>query len=74
MAAKEKKELEVLQAYLPEQLSEEEIRQLVKDTISQTGAANAQDMGKVMAAVMLQVKGKADGTLVSSVVKELLTP
>ena len=73
MAEKERKELEILQAYLPEQISEEEIRAAVKEAIEQTGASSAQDMGKVMAAVMSKLKGRADGALVSSVVKEELT-
>ena len=72
MAEKESKELEILQRYLPEQLPEEEVRKLVAEAIEQTGAAKAQDMGKVMAALMPKVKGKADGSLVSALVKELL--
>lgn len=72
MAEKERKEMEILQKYLPEQLGEDEVRKLVKDAISQTGASKAQDMGKVMAALMPKVKGKADGALLASIVKELL--
>jgi len=72
MAEKERKEMEILQKYLPEQLGEEEIRALVKDAISQTGAAALQDMGKIMAVLMPKVKGKADGAFVSALVKELL--
>jgi len=72
MADQEKRELEILQEYLPEQLSEEKIREFVKDAISQTGASGAQDMGKVMAALMPHTKGKADGAQVSAIVKELL--
>ena len=72
MADKESKELEILQKYLPEQLPEEEVRKLVQEAIAQTGAAKAQDMGKVMAVLMPKVKGKADGAFVSAVVKELL--
>ena len=72
MAKQERQELEILQQYLPEQLSEEKIRELVKDAISQTGAGSAQDMGKVMAALMPYTKGKADGVQVSAIVKELL--
>jgi len=70
---KEKKELELLQKYLPSQMSKEEVRKLVKDAISQTGATSAKDMGKVMGALMSKVKGKADGSLVSKVVKESLS-
>ncbi len=72
MAEKERKEMEILQKYLPEQISEEEIRKLVKEAIGETGAATPQDMGKVMAALMPKVKGRADGALVSSIVKGAL--
>lgn len=72
LADKEKKELEFLQKYLPEQMGEEEIKNLVKDAISKTGASGQQDMGKVMGALMPQVKGKADGSLVSKIVREEL--
>ena len=72
LADKEKKELELLQKYLPSQMNEEEVRKLVKDAISKTGAISAKDMGKVMGALMSKVKGKADGSLVSKIVKELL--
>lgn len=70
---KETKELEILKQYMPEQMGEEEIKKLVEETISQTGAASIQDMGKVMAALMSKVKGKADGGLVSKIVKDSLT-
>ncbi|MBU3979017.1 GatB/YqeY domain-containing protein [Patescibacteria group bacterium] len=69
---KEKKELEILQAYLPAQMGEEEIRKLVIDAIKQTGASSPNDMGKVMGALMSKVKGKADGGLVSKIVREKL--
>lgn len=72
LADKEKKELEILQTYLPEQLSEDEVRKLVADAISLTGAKTIQEMGKVMGALMPQTKGKADGQLVSSIVRESL--
>jgi uncharacterized protein YqeY len=70
---KETKELEMLNVYLPEQMGEEEITKLVKEAISQTGATSMADMGKVMGALMPKVKGKADGNLVSSIVKKELT-
>ncbi|GAH90207.1 unnamed protein product [marine sediment metagenome] len=72
LAEKEKAEMEVLEKYLPEQLSEEEIERLVKEAIEEVGAEDIKDMGKVMAALMPKVKGKADGGLVSKIVKELL--
>lgn len=73
LAAKESQELELLQVYMPEQMGEEEIRTLVKDAVSQTGATSIQEIGKVMGVLMPQVKGKADGGLVSKIVKEELS-
>ena len=74
LADKEKEELAILSAYLPEQMPEEEIRKLVKEAIEKTGASEMKDMGKVMQELMPQVKGKADGNLVSQIVKEFLAP
>lgn len=73
LAEKEEKELQFLQTYLPEQMSEKEIRKLVDEAISQTGAKATNEMGKVMAALMPKVKGKADGSLVSKIVIEKLS-
>ncbi len=70
---KETKELEILNAYLPAQMGEEEITKLVKAAIAKTGAISMTDMGKVMGALMPDVKGKADGGLVSSIVRKELT-
>ena len=72
LAEKEKKELDILKAYLPEQLSEEEVKNIVKEAVEKTGAKTIKDMGKVMAELMPKVKGKADGNLVSKFVKESL--
>lgn len=69
---KETKELEILQKYLPEQMGEEEIRKLVTEAIKQTGASSPGDMGKVMGTLMPSTKGKADGGLVSKIVRESL--
>lgn len=69
---KETKELELLQAYLPQQMNEDEIRNLVKEAIAQTQSTTIADMGKVMGALMPKVKGKADSTLVSKLVKKEL--
>jgi len=74
LAEREKKEMEILKKYLPEQLSEEKLKGLVKEAIAKTGATGPKDMGKVMAELMPKVKGKAEGGLVSEIVKELLTP
>lgn len=73
LAQKEEKELEILKTYLPEQMSEEEIRNIVKQTITETGASSIQEMGKVMGALMPKVKGRADATLVSNIVRESLS-
>lgn len=72
LAEKEKKELEIISAYLPAQMGEDEIRAHVKEAISSTGATTPQDMGKVMGALMPKTKGKADGSLVSRIVREEL--
>ena len=65
-------ELKIVEAYLPQQLTEEEIREIVLEAITATGATSKADFGKVMGAVMPKVKGKADGNLVNSTVKALL--
>jgi uncharacterized protein len=72
LADKEQSEIEVLQPYLPEQMGEAEIRALVVEAVSATGATSARDMGKVMGALMPRVKGRADGALVSRLVNEEL--
>lgn len=71
---KEQQEIGVLQKYLPEQLPEEEIKKLAKEIIEKVGAKEPRDLGKVMAELMPKVKGKADSSLVSKIVKELLAP
>ena len=73
LAEKEAKEIEVLKKYLPEQLSEEELKKLVAESIAKTGAKEMKDMGKVMADLNPKVKGKADGGEVSKIVKEFLS-
>lgn len=73
LVEKETRELEILKAYLPVQMDEEEIKKLVKDAIAQTSAKSLADMGKVMAALMPKLKGRADGNLVSKIVKDSLT-
>ncbi len=72
LADKEKSELSLLEKYLPAQMGEEEIKKLVADAISQTGAKSMAEIGKVMGVLMPKVKGKADGGLVSKIVKESL--
>ncbi len=73
LVEKEKAELAVVESYLPKQMSEDEIREIVKQTIEEVGASSIKDMGKVMKAVMPKVKGRADGSVVNRIVKELLS-
>jgi uncharacterized protein len=72
-AAEEEKELEIIHSYLPEQLSEEKIAELVDQVIKEVGATSPGEMGKVMGKIMGQVKGRADGRLVQTVVQQKLT-
>lgn len=72
LVANEKLELVIIEAYLPELMSEDEVRKIVKDKIAAVGATGPQDMGKVMGPLMGQLRGKADGSLVSQLVKEEL--
>ena len=65
-------EMEVLMGYLPKQLTMEELRPIVEAAVKETGAATMKDMGKVMAVVMPQIKGKADGKAVNAIVKDLI--
>ena len=73
LAEGERQEGEMLMAYMPEQMSDEEVKDEVKKAISSTGALGPKDMGKVIGAVMAKIKGKADGTLVSKIVREELS-
>lgn len=68
----ELEEMEVIEAYLPKQMSRDEIIAHVKDAIARTGAESVKDMGKVMGVVNKELAGKADGKTISEVVKELL--
>lgn len=72
LAAKEKEEMEVIEKFLPKQLTEDEIKEAVSKIIAETGASSAADMGKVMGVATKQLAGKADGKLISSIVKGLL--
>jgi len=73
LVAQENEELEILTEYLPEQLPEAEIEARVREVIKEVGATSPAQMGDVMRVLMPQVKGKADGQLVSIVVKRILT-
>lgn len=67
-----KKELAILEVYLPAQMPEEEVRKIVKEVIGEFGASGVKEMGKVIGAAMKKINGQADGTLVSKIVKEEL--
>lgn len=69
---KVKIEMTIVEKYMPEQLSDEQLREIIAAAINQTEATSMQAFGKVMSAVMPQVKGKADGNQVNAIVKELL--
>jgi hypothetical protein len=71
-AAKEERELEILEEYMPEQLSDEELEEIVDDVIAEVGATGVRDFGRVMADVMPQVAGRADGAAVGQLVREKL--
>jgi uncharacterized protein YqeY len=71
-AASEERELAVLQEFMPEPLSEEELEEIIDDVIAEVGATSMGDLGRVMADVMPQVSGRADGSLVSQLVREKL--
>jgi uncharacterized protein YqeY len=73
-AEAEEREAEIISSYMPEQLSDEDLRAIVGDAVAESGASSPQEMGKVMSVVMPQVKGRADGKRVSAAVKEMLTP
>lgn len=66
-------ELKHVEIYLPKQLSEDEVAEIVKEAIAETGAASKADMGRVMAVIMPQVKGKADGSLINKLVQQHLS-
>jgi uncharacterized protein YqeY len=73
-AEAEEREADVIASYMPEQLSDQELREIVGDAVAESGASSPQEMGKVMGLVMPQVKGRADGKRVSAAVKEMLAP
>ena len=71
-AATEEEELEIIEEFMPEPLGEDELEQIVDDAIAETGATSLRDLGRVMADVMPQVAGRADGSAVSQLVREKL--
>jgi len=73
LAEKEQKEIDILMSYMPKQLGEEEIREIVKETIIEVNAISKADIGKVMSAVMKKLKGKANGSAVKKIVESLVS-
>ena len=71
-AAAEEAEAEIIDAYLPAQISDDELQQLIADAVAETGAESQKEMGKVMSTVMARAQGRADGRRVSELVKERL--
>ncbi len=67
-----KKEIEILLEYLPKQLTEEEVEEIVKDTIKEVGAKSIKDIGLIMKSVMPKIKGRADGSMVNSIARKYL--
>ena len=74
LAGAEEREAMLIEAYLPQQLSDSELDAIVGDAVAESGAASSKEMGRVMALVMPRVKGRADGRRVSAAVQEKLTP
>jgi len=72
LAKKEEQEIVMLQKYLPEQLSQDELKKLVQESIATVGAKEIKDMGRIMADLLPKVKGKAENSQISKIVKELL--
>lgn len=73
LALKEKEEIAIIEKFMPEQLTEAAVKEVVSKIIVETGATSAADMGKVMGVASKQLAGKADGKTISSIVKELLS-
>jgi uncharacterized protein YqeY len=73
LSQQEKYELSLIESFLPQQLSRDEIAAIVRETIAQTGVTSQKEMGKLMGALMPKVKGLADGKLVNEVVREALS-
>ncbi|MDO8513236.1 MAG: GatB/YqeY domain-containing protein [bacterium] len=73
LAAKEEQEISIIEVYLPAQLTDDQLKEIIDQAIKNTGATEMKDMGKIMSQVMPQVQGKADGSRVSKLTKELLS-
>jgi uncharacterized protein YqeY len=73
LVQKEQEELKIIQEFLPEEMPKEELEKIIRDTITNTGAKDMKDMGKVMGVVMKEVKGQADGRFVKQIVQNMLS-
>ncbi len=73
LAGKEQRELDIIQSYLPQQLSPEEIEKIVDEAIEETGAQSMKDMGRLMGAIMPKVKGRADGRQINEMIRQKLS-
>jgi uncharacterized protein YqeY len=73
LVAQEQAELAIIESYLPQALSSQELEKIVRDAIAETGATSIKELGKVMAIVMPKIKGRADGTKVQAMVRSRLT-
>ena len=72
LVAQAKEEIDILKKYLPEALSDDELKAIVAEVVAEVGAATMKDMGKVMPAVMAKTKGRADGKRINAIVRDLL--
>jgi len=68
----EQRELEIIKSYMPKQLSEEELKEIVKNAVEETGSSSIKDLGRVMKVLMPRVKGRADGKTVNNIVRQIL--
>ena len=68
----EQRELEIIKSYMPKQLSEEELKEIVKNVVGETGSSSIKDLGRVMKVLMPRVKGRADGKTVNNIVRQIL--
>lgn len=68
----EQRELEIIKSYMPKQLSEEELKEIVKNVVEETGSSSIKDLGRVMKVLMPRVKGRADGKAVNNIVRQIL--
>ena len=72
LANEEQRELEIIKSYMPKQLSEEELKEIVKNVVGETGSSSIKDLGRVMKVLMPRVKGRADGKTVNNIVRQIL--